>query len=58
MRPRFSDSNDQGQSFLEYALIIILIAIVVLAILLIMGDEIRVFVIDLWEKVLRWLSGQ
>lgn len=58
MRSRFSDNNDQGQSFLEYALIIILIAIVVLAILLIMGDEIRVFVIDLWEKILRWLSGQ
>jgi len=54
---RFPD-NDKGQSFLEYALIIILIAIVVLAILLIMGDEIRVFVIGLWEKVLRLLSGQ
>jgi Flp pilus assembly pilin Flp len=46
----FSNSDDKGQSFLEYALIIVLIAIVVLAILLIMGDDIRVFVIELWDK--------
>ncbi len=54
----FSNSDDKGQSFLEYALIIVLIAIVVLAILLIMGDDIRVFVIELWDKALRLLSGQ
>jgi len=53
-----SDGDETGQSFLEYALIIILIAVVVLAILLIMGDEIRVFVISLWEKILHWLSGR
>jgi Flp pilus assembly pilin Flp len=38
-----ADSED-GQSFVEFALIIILVAIVVLAILLIMGDDIRSFV--------------
>ena len=54
----FSNSDDKGQSFLEYALIIVLIAIVVLAILLIMGDDIRVFVIELWDKALRLISGQ
>jgi Flp pilus assembly pilin Flp len=54
----FSDSNESGQSFLEYALIIVLIAIVVLAILLILGDDIRVFVIDLWDKALRLITGQ
>lgn len=54
----FSNSDDKGQSFLEYAIIIVLIAIVVLAILLIMGDDIRVFVIELWDKALRLLSGQ
>jgi Flp pilus assembly pilin Flp len=54
----FSDSNESGQSFLEYALIILLIAIVVLAILLILGDDIRVFVIELWDKALRLISGQ
>jgi Flp pilus assembly pilin Flp len=54
----FSNSDDKGQSFLEYALIIVLIAIVVLAILLIMGDDIRVFVIELWDRALRLLSGQ
>ncbi len=53
----FSNSDDKGQSFLEYALIIVLIAIVVLAILLIMGDDIRVFVIELWDGALRLLSG-
>jgi len=53
----FSDSNESGQSFLEYALIILLIAIVVLAILLILGDDIRVFVIELWDKALRLISG-
>lgn len=37
-------SDDSGQSVIEYALILLLIAIVVLAIFLIMGDEIRTFV--------------
>lgn len=54
----FSNSDETGQSFLEYALIITLIAIVVLAILLILGDDIRVFVIELWDKALRLISGQ
>jgi Flp pilus assembly pilin Flp len=42
-------SSDHGQSFIEYALILMLIAIVVLAIFLIMGDEIRSFVNDLLQ---------
>lgn len=42
-------SSENGQSFVEYALILILIAIVVLAIFLIMGDEIRSFVNDLLQ---------
>lgn len=41
--------REVGQSFVEYALILILIAIVVLAIFLIMGDEIRTFVNDLLQ---------
>ena len=41
--------DDSGQSFVEYALILILIAIVVSAILLIMGDEIRNFVNDVLQ---------
>lgn len=36
--------HEEGQSFVEFALIIILIAIVVLAVLLIMGDDIRTFI--------------
>lgn len=43
------NDTEQGQSFIEYALILLLIAIVVLAILLIMGDEIRAFVNDLLQ---------
>lgn len=50
-RPR---QGELGQSFLEYALILILIAIVVLAIFLIMGDEIRTFVNDLLTT---WFPG-
>jgi Flp pilus assembly pilin Flp len=42
-------SSENGQSFIEYALILMLIAIVVLAIFLIMGDEIRSFVNDLLQ---------
>jgi len=46
--------NDDGQSFVEYALILILVAIVVLAVFLIMGDEIRTFVNDLLQA---WFPG-
>jgi Flp pilus assembly pilin Flp len=42
-------ANENGQSFIELALILMLIAIVVLAIFLIMGDEIRNFVNDLLQ---------
>jgi Flp pilus assembly pilin Flp len=49
-----SPESDLGQSFVEYALILLLIAIVVLAILLIMGDEIRAFVNDLLQA---WFPG-
>lgn len=42
-------SHENGQSFIEYALILLLIAIVILAIFLIMGDEIRNFVNDLLQ---------
>ena len=48
-------SNRGGLSFLEYALMIILLAIVVLAILLIVGDDLRTFVNDLF---LRWFPAQ
>ena len=49
-----SGDAEHGQSFVEYALILLLIAIVVLAILLIMGDEIRAFVNDLLQA---WFPG-
>ncbi len=42
--------DEEGQSFVEYALIITLIAIVVLAILLIMGDDIRTIVNGLLQS--------
>ena len=48
------NDTEHGQSFVEYALILLLIAIVVLAILLIMGDEIRAFVNDLLQA---WFPG-
>jgi len=48
-------SNRGGQSFLEYALMIVLVAIVVLAILLIVGDDLRTFINDLF---LRWFPAQ
>lgn len=44
-----------GQGFIEYALMIILIAIVVLSILLIVGDDLRTFINDL---LLRWFPIQ
>lgn len=40
-------SSNSGQGIIEFALILLLIAIVVLAILLIMGDDLRTFVFDL-----------
>ncbi len=40
-------SSDSGQGIIEFALILLLIAIVVLAILLILGDDLRAFVLDL-----------
>ena len=49
-----SNDTEHGQSFVEYALILLLVAIVVLAILLIMGDEIRAFVNDLLQA---WFPG-
>ncbi len=42
-----SHSSNSGQGIIEFALILLLIAIVVLAILLIMGDDLRAFVFDL-----------
>ena len=48
-------SNRGGQRFLEYALMIVLLAIVVLSILLIVGDDLRTFVNDLF---LRWFPAQ
>jgi Flp pilus assembly pilin Flp len=47
-------TGEEGQSFVEYALMLILIAIVVLAIFLIMGDDIRTFVNDLLQA---WFPG-
>jgi len=38
-----------GQSFVEYALILILLAIVLLSILLILGDDLRTFLNDLLQ---------
>ncbi len=48
-------SNRTGQSFIEYALIIILLAIVMLSILLILGDDLRTFINDL---MLTWFPAQ
>lgn len=42
-------SNRGGQTFVEYALIIILLAIVLLAVLLILGDDLRTFINDLLQ---------
>lgn len=46
-------SNRSGQSFIEYALMIILVAIVLLSILLILGDDLRTFINDLLQT---WFS--
>jgi len=40
-------SSQSGQSLIEYALILMLIAIITLAILLILGDDLRAFIFDL-----------
>ena len=40
-------TSESGQSVIEYALILLLIAIIILAILLILGDDLRAFVFDL-----------
>jgi len=47
-------SNRSGQGFIEYALMIILVAIVLLSILLILGDDLRTFINDL---LLRWFPA-
>ncbi len=48
MTPSPSNWRDEsGQSAIEYALILLLIAIIILAILLILGDDLRAFVFDL-----------
>ena len=47
-------SNRSGQGFIEYALMIILVAIVLLAILLILGDDLRTFINDL---LLEWFPS-
>jgi|GEM_PF-916286 len=47
--------NSTGQSFIEYALIIILFAIVFLSILLILGDHVRTFLNDLLQT---WFPAQ
>jgi hypothetical protein len=48
-------SNRGGQSFVEYALLIILFAIVLLSILLILGDDLRTFINDLLQS---WFPAQ
>ena len=48
-------SNRSGQSFIEYALMIILFAIVLLSILLILGDDLRTFINDLLRG---WFPAQ
>ena len=49
MAPDTSSASESGQSIIEYALILLLIAIVILAILLILGDDLRAFVFDLLQ---------
>ncbi len=45
----FRDQQDIGQSFLEYAIMLVLIAVIVVAILLIVGDDVRIFVRDMLQ---------
>ncbi|MEM7533645.1 MAG: hypothetical protein AAF639_15785 [Chloroflexota bacterium] len=46
--------NQSGQGFIEYALLIILFAIVLLSIILILGDDLRTFINDLIQT---WFPG-
>ena len=48
-------SNRTGHSFLEFALMIILVAIVLLAILLIWGNDLRTLINDLLQT---WFPEQ
>jgi len=48
-------TREVGQSFVEFAVILILVAIVILAILLILGDDLRLFVNDLLQT---WFPPQ
>ncbi len=45
----YNRRQEVGQSFLEYAIMFVLIAIIIVALMLIVGDEIRVFVRDLLQ---------
>jgi len=47
--PQSDFDSESGQSVIEFALILLLIAIIVLAILLILGDDLRAFVFDLLQ---------
>ena len=47
-------SNRGGQSFFEFALITLLFAIVLPSILLILGDDLRTFINDLFQT---WFPG-
>jgi len=49
------NASQRGQSVIEYALILLLIAIIILAILLILGDDLRAFVFDLLQT---WFPEQ
>ena len=43
------NGRDLGESFVEFAVILILIVIVLLAILLVFGDDLRLFLNDLLQ---------
>lgn len=43
-------SGRGGQSFVEYALLLILVSIFLLAILLILGNDLRTFINDLLQR--------
>ncbi len=45
----YNRRQEIGQSFLEYAVMFVLIAIIIVALMLIVGDEIRVFIRDLLQ---------
>ena len=47
--------HEKSQTFIEFAVILILIAIVVMAILLILGDDLRLFVNTLLQT---WFPPQ